>query len=58
MNKENEILQNKLNIVLKEKEDLFISLENTKKDFDSYKVSCKAKFSSIDENEISIMKEN
>jgi len=44
-------------MVSKEKENLSLSLENTKKDFDAYKVSCKAKFRSIDENEISLMKD-
>ena len=54
--KENKALQKNLNIVLKKKWDLVSSLEKLKKDFDAFKVSCKAKFSSIDENEIFLMK--
>ena len=38
----------------KEKEVLSSTLTNTQKDFDAHKVSCKAKLSIIDENEISV----
>ena len=56
MKKENEVLQNKIIILSKEKEDLSSTLLSTQKDFDAYKTSCKAKFLKIDENEISILK--
>ena len=55
MKKKNELLQNKL-VISKEKEILSSTLEKTQKDFDAHKISCKAKFSIIDENEISLMK--
>ena len=48
--KENELLQNQLLVVSKEKNSLSISLQNTQKDFDAYKISCKAKFFCFDEN--------
>jgi len=54
--KENELLQNQLLVVSKGKESLFISLQNTQKYFDAYKISCKAQFSCFDEDEISLMK--
>ena len=38
------------------KDDLYSTLLSTQKDFDAYKISCKAKFSMIDKNEISILK--
>ena len=57
MKKENETLQNKIVILSKEKDDLSSTLISTQKDFDAYKISCKAKFSLIDKNEISILKD-
>ena len=56
MKKKNEVLQNKVITLSKEKDDLYSTLLLTQKDFDAYKISCKAKFSMIDENEISILK--
>ena len=56
MKKENEVLQNKVIILSKEKDDLSSTLLSTQKEFDTYKVSCKAKFPKIDENEIFILK--
>ena len=56
MKMENEVLQNKIIILFKEKDDLFSTLLSTQREFDAYKVSCKAKFPKIDENEISILK--
>jgi len=35
---------------------LYSTLLSTQKDFDAYKISCKAKFPMIDENKISILK--
>jgi len=55
MKKKNELLQNKL-VISKEKEILSSTLEKTQKDFDAHKISCKAKFSIIDENEIFVLK--
>ena len=57
MKKENESLNHKVFILIKEKDELFSTLSSTQKDFDDYKISCKGKFSQIDENEISILKE-
>ena len=56
MKKENEVLQNKIITLSKEKDDLSSTLLSTQKGFDAYKISCKAKFPIIDENEISILK--
>ena len=55
MKKKNETLNNKIIILTKEK-DLFSTLTSTPKDFDTYKTSCKAKFSLIDKNEIFMLK--
>ena len=55
--KENETLNNNIVILLKEKDDLSSTLISTQKDFDAYKISCKAKFSLIDKNKISILKD-
>ena len=57
MKKENKTLQNKIVILSKEKDDLSPTLISIQKDFDAYKISCKAKFSSTDKNEISILKD-
>ena len=54
MKKENETLHNKIVILSKKKDDLSSTLISTQKDFDAYKISCKAKFSLI---EISILKD-
>ena len=40
----------------KEKDDLSFTLLSKQKDFDAYKISCKAKFSLINKNESSILK--
>ena len=47
MRKENDFLKNKLEIIFKEKNDLSISFEKTKKDFDKYKLVCKGKSPNI-----------
>ena len=47
LKKENDFLKNKLEIVVKEKNDLSISFEKTKKDFDKYKLVCKNKTPNI-----------
>ena len=44
MKKENETLNHKIFILTKEKDDLFLTLTSTQKDFDAYKIYCKAKF--------------
>jgi len=41
-------------LFFKRKEALSFTLISTQKDFDAHKISCKAKFSLIDEKEISI----
>jgi len=56
MKKENEFLQNQLVYIFKEKELLSSTLQKTQKNFDAHKISCKAKFSIIDENEIFTLK--
>ena len=56
MKKENDVLINKINEISKEKDVLSISPKNVQKDFDSYKIACKAKFSSVDKNEFSNIK--
>ena len=38
------------------KDDLFSTLTSTQKEFDAYKISCKVKFSLIDKDEISMLK--
>ena len=43
MKKENDFLKNKLEIIFKEKNDLSISFEKLKKDYDKYKLVCKGK---------------
>ena len=55
MKKKNELLQYKLIVISKEK---FLSsiLEKTEMDFNIHKISCKAKFPIIDENEIFTLK--
>ena len=50
----NEVLQNQLKI--SSKENISISLENIKKNFDVYKVSFKAKTLNFDKNEICALK--
>ena len=55
--KKNETLQNKIVILFKEKDDLSSTLLSIQKDFDAYKISCKAKFLLVDKNEISILKD-
>jgi len=52
MKKKNELLQNQIVVLSKEKEVLSSILQNTQKNFQAHKVSCKAKFPIIDENEI------
>ena len=47
LRKENELLKNKLDIIFKEKEDLSISFEKAKKDFDSHQRVCKSKIPEI-----------
>jgi len=54
--KKNELLQNQIVVLFKEKEVLSFTLQNTQKDFDAHKISCKAKFPIIDENEIFTLK--
>ena len=56
MKKKNEILQNQVVILSKEKEILSSTLISTQKDFDAHKVSYKVKFLLIDEKEISMLK--
>jgi len=56
MKKENELFQNQLGVISKEKEILSSTLQKTQNDFDAHKISCKAKFSIIDENKISTLK--
>jgi len=56
MIKENEVLQNKIITLSKEKDDLSSTLLSTQREFDAYKISCKAKFLMIDENEVSTLK--
>ena len=48
----NKLFQNQIVVLSKEKEVLFFTLQSTQKDFDAHKVSCKAKFSMINENDI------
>ena len=48
MKKKNDILKNKLDIVFKEKNDLSICFEKTKKDFNDHKIVCKGKSPNID----------
>ena len=36
--------------------NFLLNLISTKREFDAYKVACKAKFSKIDENELSMLK--
>ena len=55
MKKENE-LQNKLVVIFKKKKIFYLPLLKRHKDFDAHKISCKAKFSIIDKNEIFILK--
>ena len=45
--KKNDFLKNKLEIVFKKKNDLSISFEKMKKDFDKYKFVYKGKISNI-----------
>ena len=47
MKKKNDFLKNKLETVVKEKNELSISFEKTKKDFEKYKLVCKGKSSNI-----------
>ena len=56
MKKKNESLNHKIFILTKEKGELFSTLASTQKDFDNYKISCKGKFSLVDEDEISMLK--
>ena len=56
MKKKIETLQNKIITLSKEKHALSSTLISTQNDFDAYKISCKAKFLMIDENEISTLK--
>ena len=46
--RENKLLPNQIVVLFKEKEVLSFTLQNTQKDFDAHKVSCKAKFSMIE----------
>ena len=52
LKKENEMLKNQIAICSKEKDELSSTLISTQRDFDAYKVACKAKYPKIDENEI------
>ena len=56
LKKEIELLKNQLAIVSKEKEEISSNLVSTKREFDAYKVACKAKFPKVDENELSLLK--
>ena len=47
LKKKIDILKNKLEIIFKEKNDLSISFEKTKKDFNKYKLVCKGKIPNI-----------
>ena len=51
-------MQNKLNIISKEREDLSTSFEKTKKDFDLDKIACKGKspMTFIENNEFESLK--
>ena len=55
MKKENETLNHNF-YTHKKKDDLFSTLTSTQKDFDAYKISCKAKFSQIGKDKISMLK--
>ena len=50
LKKENDFLKNKLEIVVKEKNDLSISFEKMKKNFDKHKLVCKGKNPNITYN--------
>jgi len=54
LKKGNEFLKNKLDIIVKEKNDLTICFEKTKKDFDNHKLICKGESPNItfDKNKI------
>ena len=54
--KENEILNNQIAILTKEKDELSSTIISTQRYFDAYRVACKAKCPKIDENEISMLK--
>ena len=56
LEKEIVFLKNQLAIVSKEKDEISSNLVSTQKEFNAYKVACKAKFSKIDEKEISLLK--
>ena len=56
LEKEVVFLKNQLAIVSKEKDEISSNLISTQKEFSAYKVACKAKFSKIDEKEISSLK--
>ena len=47
LKKKNDFLKNKVEIAFKEKNDLSISFEKMKKDFDKHKLVCKAKSPNI-----------
>ena len=55
LKKENEMLNNQIAII-KKKDELSSIIISTQRDFDAYRVSCKAKYLKIDENEISMLK--
>ena len=56
LKKENEMLKNQIAISSKEKDELSSTLISTQRDFDAYRVTCKAKYLKIDENEFSMLK--
>ena len=58
LKRENDLLIGKLNVVPKEKEDISISFEKTKKDFNLYKIACMGKSSmiSIESNDFEVLK--
>ena len=56
LKKEIELLKNQLAIVSKEKDEISSNLISTNREFDAYKVACKAKFPKTDENELSLLK--
>ena len=49
-------LTTKLLFFSKEKDELSSTIISTQRDFDAYRVACKAKYPKIDENEISMLK--
>ena len=56
LEKEIVFLKNQLAIVSQEKNEISSNLVSTKREFEAYKVACKAKFSKVDENEFSLLK--